>query len=76
MRVINSNWPQTRFALSRGFGISGSFMGDVTRGGALADSRLPRANILCPFRALNQRLRQIKKTAGACLNWLKDEGLI
>ena len=51
-------YPQVRFALTRGFAISGLFENDITRGGALADSHLPRANILCPFRALSLRLRR------------------
>ena len=35
----NSDFPQIKFALTRGFAISGLFLSDITRGDALADSR-------------------------------------
>ena len=48
------NWPQIRFALSRGFANSGLFSNDITQGGALADSRWPWATIGHPYRVLSQ----------------------
>jgi hypothetical protein len=44
-----SEVPQIRFALSRGFAISGLHLGDFTQGGALTDSHLPWATIVRPF---------------------------
>jgi hypothetical protein len=48
------NCPQIEFALSRGFAISGLHCGETTQGGTLGararpPSRLPWANIVCPF---------------------------
>lgn len=56
--------PQISFALSCGFAISGWSSCNFTRGGALGgsatskDSRLPRANIVRPFRAFSSLLRR------------------
>ncbi|HEY1791097.1 MAG TPA: DUF5703 domain-containing protein [Verrucomicrobiae bacterium] len=50
--------PQIRFALSRGFTVSGLSSVVVTPGGALPESRLPGAIIDRPFRAFSLELRR------------------
>jgi len=55
--------PQARFALSRGFAVSGLSLGVVTPGDALPESRLPGANIVRPFRAFRLLLRRYLRVA-------------
>jgi hypothetical protein len=55
---LTEEWPEIRFALSRGFPVSGLSLSVTTRGGALPESRLPRAIIVRPFRAFSLRLRR------------------
>jgi hypothetical protein len=65
--------PQTRFALSRGFAVSGRDFWRHYQGWSRSRSRARHlANILCPFRALSWRLRRHMHSAVSCFDTASD----
>jgi hypothetical protein len=57
--VVNELARKLRFALSRGCAVRSLIAADITRGGALEDSRLPRAIIGRPYQGFQLEPRKL-----------------